>query len=295
MKEIKDLYNINLTKDNIVYSLDMLRLKTYVDYNIYSNLDFYIRTYYSNEIKKNWITDRIMQFKYNWSIEVEEGKSFYIGFHHNNEKKDEHEGRYNLTVEFNPNKIKDNPLLLHILNLSGDWYIKSYDVAFDVRVNINNLLWDMSGRNLEKIDNRGFDNKTIMLGKGNGRVKIYNKKRESDLNIIGDLTRVEISREVEDFEVRKINLFQYDDMFPTIYLGNYVYSLSDYQDKTTLALLFAVQNGFPIRDLTYTYRKKIQGMLQGGYKIEFDNKVVTELLQQTVKYYFLKNNKVVWW
>ena len=291
MKDIKEIYNVNYIKDNIIYSLDMFRLKTYLDYTTYSNLDFYIRTYYKDKIKKFWISDRIMQFKYNWSIEVEEGKSFYFGFHHNNEKKDEHEGLYNLTIEFNPNKLKDNKLLLHILDLGFKWYIKSYDLAFDIRVNVNDLIWDMSGRNLEKIDNRGFDNKTIMLGKGDGRVKIYNKKKESDLNIMGDLTRIEISREVEDFPIHDVKILHYDNLFPSIYTNNYIYSLSDYNDKTTLALLYAVQNGFPLRDLTKTYRKKIKDMLEGGYKIKFSNKIVTDVLRQTIFYYFVRPRK----
>lgn len=295
MKDIKDLYNINYIKDNIIYSLDMIRLKTYIEYSIFDNLSFYLRTFHNDKIKKFWISDRIMQFKYNFLIEIEEGKSFYFGFHHNNEKKDEHDGTYNLTIEFNPNKLKDNNIIMHILNLSGNWFIKSYDIAFDIRININDLIWDMSGRNLEKIDNRGFDNKTIMLGKGDGRIKIYNKKKESDLNILGDFTRIEISREIEDFEIRKIKILNYDNKFPSIFTNNYMYSLSDYKDKTTLALLYAIQNGFPIRDLTKTYRKKIKEMLEGGYKVKFSNKIVTELLKQTIFFYFMKNNNIVWW
>lgn len=291
MKDIKEIYNVNYIKDNIIYSLDMLRLKTYIDPNTFSNLDFYIRAYYNDNIKKFWISDRIMHFKYNYSIEVGEGKSFYLGFQHNNEKKDEHEGLFNMTIEFNPNKLKDNKLLLHILDLGFKWYIKSYDIAFDIRLNINDLIWDMSGRNLEKIDNRGFDNKTIMLGKGDGRVKIYNKKKESDLNILGDLTRIEISREVEDFPIHDVKILNYDNLFPSIYTNNYIYSLSDYKDKTTLALLYAVQNGFPLRDLTKTYRKKIKDMLEGGYKIKFSNKIVTDVLRQTIFYYFVRPRK----
>lgn len=295
MKKLNNLYNIKFTNDNIIYSIDMIRFKTYVDYDIYNNLDFYFRTYCSDKIKKFWISDRIMQFKYNYSIEIEEGKSFYIGFHHNNEKKDEHNGLYNLTIEFNPNKLKDNNIIMHILNLSGNWIIKSYDIAFDVRININDLIYDMSGRSIEKIDNRGFDDKTIMVGKGNGRFKIYNKKKESDLDIIGDMTRIEISREVEDFEVRKVKMLNYDNLFPCVYINNYVYSFNDYKDKTLLALLYAVQNGFPLRDLTKTYKSKIKNMLEGGYKIKFSNKIVTDLLRQTIFFYFMKNNKMVWW
>lgn len=291
MKDIKDLYNVNYVENNIIYSMDMFRLKTYINYSTYADLEFYLRTFHADKIKKFWISDRIMQFKYNWSIEIEEGKSFYFGFHHNNEKKDEHEGCYNLTVEFNPNKIKDNSILLHILDLGIKWYIKSYDIAFDIRVNINDLIWDMSGRNIEKIDNRGFDNKTIMLGKGDGRLKIYNKKKESDLNILGDLTRIEISREVEDFPISDVKILKYDNVFPAVYTNNYIYSLSDYKDKTMLALLYAVQNGFPIRDLTKTYRKKIKDMLEGGYKIKFSNKLVTDVLKQTIFHYFVRPRK----
>jgi len=80
VKKLKDLYFINYVKDNIVYSLDMIRLKTYIDYTTYSNLDFYFRTYHKEKIKKFWISDRVMQFKYNWNIEVEEGGSFYFRF-----------------------------------------------------------------------------------------------------------------------------------------------------------------------------------------------------------------------
>lgn len=288
MKKIEDLYFVNYTKDNIIYSLDMFRLKTYIDYTTFSNLDFYLKTYHNEKIKKFWISDRVMQFKYNYVIEVEEGKSFYFGFHHNNEKKDEHEGLYNLTIEFNPNKLKKDFLLLHILDLGYKWYIKSYDIAFDLNINILDLIWDLSGRNLEKIDNRGYDNKTVMIGKGDGRIKIYNKKRESNLDIMGDMTRIEISREVEDFPIHDVKILHYDNIFPYVYLNNYIYSFEDYKDKTTLALLYAVQNGFPIRDLTKTYRSKIKNMLEGGYKIKFSNKIVTDLLRQTIFAYFVR-------
>ena len=288
MKDIKEMYNINYVKDNIIYSLDMLRVKTYIDYDKYSNLDFYLRTYFKDNIKKFWITDKIMQFKYNWVVEIEEGKSFYFGFHHNNEKKDMHEGKYNLTIEFNPNKLKDDKLVLKILSLSDNWYIKSFDIAFDLRININDIIYDMSGRNIERIENRGFDNKTISVGKNDGRFKIYNKKKESDLDILGDLTRVEISREMEDFPIKNTKILEYDNIFPSIYLNNYIVSFSNYEDKTLLGLLYAVQNGFPLKNLTKTYRKKIKDLLEGGNKIKFSNKLCTDLLRQTIFYYFCR-------
>lgn len=297
MKKIDDLYNVFRKNNDIIYSLDMFRVKTYITYSKFSDIQFMIDTAYKDKVNRFWISDRKQNFHYNYSIEVGEGKSIYFGFMHNTENPrfNKEDTTYNFTVEFNPNKLKDNSLLMYLLNISGDWYIRSYDIAFDVPINILDLITDMSGRNFERVDNRGYDNKTIYLGKGDGRVKIYNKKRESDLNLVGDLTRIEISREMDDFEIRKVVGLKYDNVFPIVYTNNYIYSLSDYKDKTTLALLYAVQQGFPLRDLTKTYRSKIKSMLEGGYKIKFDNKVVTDVLRQTIYYYFMKNNKIHWY
>lgn len=297
MKNISDLYNVCMVHNNIIYSIDMFRVKTYITYSKFSEIEFLIETNYKDKLKKFWLSGSIQCFHYNYLVEVEEGKSIYFGFMHNTEnpKINKEDALYNFTIEFNPNKLKDNSLLMHLLNISGDWYIKSYDLAFDICINILDLITDMSGRNFERVDNRGYDNKTIYVGKGDGRVKIYNKKRESDLNLLGDLTRIEISREMDDFEIRKTVILNYDNVFPIVYTNNYIYSFSDYNDKTTLALLYAVQQGFPLRDLTKTYRAKIKSMLEGGYKIKFDNKVATEVLRKTIYYYFIKNNKIHWY
>ena len=297
MKSIKDLYNISLVHDNITYSIDMIRLKTYITFDKFSEIEFLIDTSYKEKVKRFWLSDRIQNFHYNYSIEIEEGKSIYFGFMHNTEKARFHKSdvTYNFTIEFNPNKLKDNSLVMYLLKISGEWYLKSYDMAFDISINILDLITDMSGRNFERVDNRGYDDKTIYLGKNDGRIKIYNKKRESSLNLLGDLTRIEISREVEDFEIRKVKILNYDNVFPIVYTNDYIYSLSDYNDKTTLALLYAVQQGFPLRDLTKTYKSKIKTMLEGGYKIKFSNKIATDILRRTIFYYFMPNKNLVWW
>lgn len=299
--EIKDIYNIILTKDNITYSIDMIRLKTYISFEIFNKIEFFIQMYFKDKVKKFWLSDRPMCFHYNYDIEIEEGKSFYFGFHHNSEKlkNSEHKGinyddLYNFTIEFNPNKLKDNKLLMYLLNTSGNWFIKSYDMSFDLHISILDLLWDISGRSSEKIFNNGYDNKTVYIGSGNGRVKIYNKKKESNLNICGDLTRIEISKELEDYDISNLSILHYDGDFPLVYTNNYIYSLSDYQEKnsTLLAILFAVQNGYPIRNLSRRYRENIHNLLEGGYKIIFDKNTATQVLRKTILYYFLNNDKV---
>ena len=287
------MYNKFIEYNNIRYSVDMLRLKTYMSFTTFSELEFRFKTVWKKYLSKEYTSSRIDNFFYNYVIEIEEGISFWFGFLHNTEKREERNEFYNFTIEFNPNKIKDNNILMYILGLSGNWYIKSLDLAIDLKVSILDLNVDFSGRQQMKIFSKGYDDKTIYLGKGDGRIKVYNKKKESNLNITGELTRVEVSRTFDDFDIRNIKLFKFGEHFPSIYLNNYVYSLSDYDDKTLLAILYAVQSGFPIKNLSKTYRKKVKTLLQGGYKILFDEKTVNQVINQTIFYYFIKNKLVI--
>ncbi len=287
------MYNKKIEHNNIFYSVDMLRLKTYMSFSTFSELEFRLKLVWKDYIKQEYTSPKINNFFYNYVIEIEEGQSFWFGFLHNTEKRDEKNEFYNFTIEFNPNKLKDNNILLYILGLSGKWFLKSLDLAMDLKVNILDLNVDFSGRKQMKIFSKGYDDKTIYIGKDDSRIKIYNKKIESKLNILGDLTRVEVSRSFDDFPITDIKFFKFGDKFPNIYLNEYVYSLSDYDDKTLFAILYAVQNGFPLKDLTKTYKRKIKNLLQGGYKILFDEKSATQVINQTIFYYFIKNNKVV--
>ena len=269
------MYLESIEDNNMIYSVDMIRLKTYITYSEFSNLEFLINTDYKSKVKKLWLSDRVMCFKYNYVIELEEGKSFYFGFHCNNEKLQffKSDVKYNLTVEFNPNKIKDTPLLLHILHMSGDWYLRSLDVAVDLKMNILDLILSKTGKRTLKSISNGYDDKTYYIGTGDRRIKIYNKKKESNLKNVNELTRVEVSIQFEDFRLIDIKLFKLpEDLFPEIYTNDYIYSLSDYKDKTTFALLYAVQTGFPIDDLSRRYKEKIQGLLRGGHRVRFSYK-----------------------
>lgn len=291
------MYLESIEDNNMIYSVDMIRLKTYITYSEFSNLEFLINTDYKSKVKKMWLSDRVMCFKYNYVIELEEGKSFYFGFHCNNEKLQffKNDVKYNLTVEFNPNKIKDAPLLLHILHMSGDWYLRSLDLAVDLKINILDLILSKTGKRTLKSISNGYDDKTYYIGTGDRRIKIYNKKKESNLKNVNELTRVEVSIQFEDFRLIDIKLFKLpEDLFPEIYTNDYIYSLSDYKDKTTFALLYAVQTGFPIDDLSRRYKEKIQGLLRGGHRVRFSRKTVDEVIRRTVFHYLMPNELVRW-
>lgn len=284
------MYLNEYEKNNIIYSLDMIRLKTFLTYSVFTEIEFRFKTCWKDYVKKIWTTPQQKQFFYNYDIEVGDGNSFWFGFCHNTERRSFCENaEYNFTIEFNPNKIKDNKILKYLLSLSGKWFIKSFDLAMDLKINILDIITDISGRQKNVTISYGFDDKTICIGKGDGRVKIYNKKIESNLNITGDLTRVELTRELDDFPISDMKNFDFGDCFPSLYINNYIYSLSDYNDKTLFAILFAVQNGFPIKDLSRRYQEKIRTMLEGGHKIRFDRITATQVVNKTIFYYFMWN------
>lgn len=288
------MYFNSVDDNNITYSIDMIRLKTYISYSVFSEIEFRFKTCWKDYIKRYYTTPQQKQFFYNYVIEVGDN-SFWFGFCHNTERRSFfEESEYNFTIEFNPNKLKDNKIIEYLLNLSGKWFIKSFDLAMDLKINILNIITDTSGRKRDLITSYGFDDKTIVSGKGDGRVKIYNKKKESNLKIVHDLTRIEVSREIDDFPVGDIKNFNYGDIFPNLYINNYIYTFEDYKDKTLLAILYAVQSGFPMKDLTRVYKNKIKKLLEGGYKIRFSNTIATLVLTKTIFHYFINNSKVRW-
>lgn len=291
------MYFESILKNNITYSVDMLRLKTYLSYTKFTELEFRFKTVWSSFVKKFYTSSGISSFFYNYNIEIGEGQSFYFGFLHNTEKRNSSDNsEYNFTVEFNPNKLKDNNILLYLLNLSGNWFIKSCDLAFDLPVNILNIIYDKGRKRNVHIFSNGYDNKTICLGSRGSDLylKIYNKKIESNLNILGDLTRIELTKTFDDFplsNLKNLNILDLD--FPVLYLNEYLYSIDTYNDKTMFAILYAVQNGFDLNMLTRCYRKKIKSLLETGCKINFDRQSATQILRKVLLRYFINNNLVI--
>lgn len=286
------MYLVTTENNNITYSVDMLRLKAYISYSTFTEIEFRFNTCWKEYVRKKYTSARVFNFFYNYEIEIEEGKSFWFGFLHNTEKRSEDERSiYNFTIEFNPNKIQYNSILLYLLDISNEWYIKSLDLACDLKINILDVIYDKGRKRSVNIVSNGFDDKTYRIGKGNGKIKIYNKKKESKLDIPGDLTRVEISREYDDFPIQNMVLYKFDDCFPEMYLNNYLYSFSDYKNKTLLAILYAVQNGFPVNDLSRDYKTKIKQLYEGGNKVRFDKKTATQVVNKVIFAYFMRRER----
>lgn len=292
-----DIYNTKIEDNNMIYSIDNIRLKTYITYQDFKDLESFFRIYYNSNIKKFWLSDKKSSFHYNYNIEIEKGKSFIFQFMHNTESIDYNkiEKKYNFTIEFNPNKLKNNFLIMHILNSFGHWYIRSFDLAIDIPINILDILFDKKNKRSYKIFSSGGDNMTYYIGtkQQDGSIKIYNKKIESDLNIVGNLTRVEITRKYDDLDIIGIKTYDYGDKFlPELFLNQYIFSFSDItiKDKTLLAVLYAVQRGFPLNDLSRRYRENIENIMLSGSKIQFNKDIANKVLLQCIFYYFVQKD-----
>lgn len=275
---------------NVIYSVDMLRLTTQISVWEFSQVQFRFDTLYKKYVDMQYTSFDLLKFRYNYKILIEEGKSFWFGFLHNSEKLEQKKDTYSFTIEFNPNKLKNNDVLMYIIRLFSNWTIKSYDVACDIPISVLDLCGFDKGRKKDlRIISEGFDNKTFYLGrkKSTSSIKIYNKKIESNLNIMGDLTRIEFHVQLENYPLKRILQYTSNFVIPDIYTNNYLYTFKDYEDKTLLAILYAVQNGFEINMLTKTYKNKIKQLLEGGHKIPLCRKYCDMVLKKVVEFYFL--------
>ena len=71
---------------NMTYSIDMLRLKTYITYSTFTELEFRLKTIWQENLVLNYTTGKMSEFHYNYRIVNDEGNGFWLGFLHTTEK-----------------------------------------------------------------------------------------------------------------------------------------------------------------------------------------------------------------
>jgi len=70
---------------NIIYTVDMLRLKCKMTYSDFTKIEFKLKSVYGKFIKDFYISSAISSFKYNYVVELKENCSYWFGFLHNSE------------------------------------------------------------------------------------------------------------------------------------------------------------------------------------------------------------------
>lgn len=266
------------------YCVDMVRLKTEISISefrkkIENRLNFY------KENLTRWTSSQIGQFYYNYQFSCER-YSFWFGFisNKNCDSLQNLDKVRNLTIEFNPNKCDKDPLIMAILKSSPNWTIKSMDFALDIKENILNIIgFDKQGKSfLTTIDN-GLDNRTYYMGVKNNRVKIYNKRIENNLDY--DLTRIEITKYL-DIDIKDCSKFEFG-YFPELFLRDYQLNVTDMQlDNMFATVLFAVEHGYPLHDLSRKYKEKVKNFLQQKKPIKIDFSCFLQCSLNYLSYYF---------
>jgi len=283
----------------IEYSVDKVRLKTRMHNSIVS--DFMVKNLDLNPSITYWTNYKYSGYRHNWRIEqdavkgeyvndngdakltsIGEPYSYWLGYHHNSEKPTE---VHNLVIEFNPNKCLPHGLLDLILKTFFNTYsteVVTIDIAMDIPININRLIIDKYKKHTYKLFDNGGDDKTHYLGKGDGRIKIYNKARESCLD--GELTRYEITKDIR-LPIGLVIEDGYEFKGEVMPLGFINGENMNIEDKTLYSQYWAVVNGYPISELSRRYREKVRKLILNHAIIEFDKKKISHTIRQWFKGY----------
>lgn len=214
---------------------------------------------------KYWQSFGSSQYKHNFTYTDEYEHSYYFAYQHNSERRGNY---YSFVIEYNPNKCKGDLLYsilsLFIFNNDTDYckYTKvmSFDVAFDFDFNITNVCMDRGYKHSYRTFCNGGDDITYYIGKGDGRLKIYNKKKEllkQGHYIDGELTRYEVSLDV-DLPLNELNKYCVECSLVEMYYLNFDL-LVDVEDK--LLLLGLLQAPELLNSLSRRKKEKMKKIL----------------------------------
>lgn len=281
------------SRNNLTYTVDMLRLKCSISFEKFSYLEFILKTCYNSFIDKDYVSTAFSDFRYNYTIKINDNSSFWFGYFPNSEKINKGgvsnpNTSHNFTIEFNPNKVKIEGFLKFVIDYIPfrSWEIKSCDIAIDIPTNILNICgFDKKRYKDIRVFTCGGDNKTIYIGRTQNRIKIYNKKIESGLDY--DLTRLEVSTKLDLKLSTYLYYFNLVVPLPDLFLNDYLVDIFNLSDKTLVALVFAVNNGYNINDLPRVQKEKVKNLFHSSdERIPFDNGFVNSVFHKCIDYIF---------
>ncbi len=261
---------------NLKYSIDMIRFK------------FELNKYYQDELYliikeigtyEYFASNKSFHYRELYKIKSEDLLySFSLGIGFNGMKS---EDRKLCFVEFNPNKLYDCRALSRILcflNSRVNLDLVLYDIAIDIPYNKKFVSLVKDKRMYKKFcyDCEG-KNTTEYLGTtaDAGRVKLYNKTIESNLNY--DLTRLELTTNYTDYlivekQLPKLLVFGDLDFLSIIKL-----SKSDY---VLLQLLWLCDDpSYYFKQLGRDKQEKIKPFVSSNFSLNFSEKVFNHLMK----------------
>lgn len=255
------------------YSVDMVRLlvklrpgefQTIFDYQArMPDISFYM-------------SNRAKDYHNNVVVKKKE-YSYWMGYKHNSSMDNN-----DFVLEYNPNKVHDDELINYILSnyfnkitchdVRYSPRVCSVDIAVDINVNILNCLVfkQTRGRYMFYSGETGrADDYTIYIGKGDGRVKVYNKALERGLDY--DLTRYEISLKL-DKPLQSIRMVKVDvEKSPILKIIDMQLGI-DAETRATINGF--LQEPYLINQLSQYKRKKYREMIDNCVDFKLDNREI---------------------
>jgi len=271
---------IRIRKDkiltNAIYSLDKLVLEFEMRGEDAQRL---MDVYSLNSHVESWYSHKLSVCRYNYRFLLKDGNSFYIGFCPN-WRKDNRYTSYG-RIEFNPSKVcLDSEFMFlygQLLSFIPRFCLQPvrFDLAIDLPV-ARDKVYLLKDRRLYEERCYSMNHRTQYLGVRNshGRVKVYNKALEQQLNI--DLTRIEITIDYDKStygEVKKI--------LPSLYI------LDSFQFSVDIAgtdkvILIAVMNDMSLfNELGRKKKAKIKSYLEyAQFNLTLDYDKYNNVLQR---------------
>ena len=231
-----------------------------------------------------YMSNRAKDYHYNITVKNKE-YGYWMGYKHNSSCDNN-----DFVLEYNPNKVRNDILIDYILNsyfnkvtcydIRYSPKVCSVDIAVDINCNILNCLVfkQAKGRYLFYSGSTGrADDFTIYIGKGPGRVKLYNKALESGLDY--DLTRYEVSMKL-DKPLQSIRAVKVDvETKPVLKIIDKRLGI----DAETRAVLNGfLQEPYLINQLSQYKRKKYREMIENCIDFKLDSREIERVIIEYV-------------
>ena len=240
-----------------------------------------------------WINGNMSNYKYQYSVECQNGCSFWFGLGYNSP--DGYVGN-KWRIEFNPNKVFKEYYFLRVytaflfLTRPDTLSIRRFDLAIDYPVARSCCCLRKDQRTYCEYTN-SLEDRTQNLGthSNHGYVKLYNKALES--NIPTSLTRLELT---VDYLRRS-----FDDIleiFPKVYVIENVQMKFDelkLSDTDKFLMFSCLENPYSLNMLSRYKRKKIESLIpEYSRLLKIDKKdynYILNLLPEFVNYSFVSS------
>ena len=235
----------------------------------------------TGEIAKQCIGRSPGSMHYNYTIALQSGHSYYLGFGVTGTAPNSF--TETVKVEFNPAKVGNDAQFTYVYEwlLSGCRYLDfgRFDVAIDIPVARDKFILVKDKRKYAQLCNSNLD-KTEYLGlrSQHGNVKLYNKGLESKLGY--DLTRLEIT-----MDYKCCSFAEFSRVFPDVLYFDSAEIPEDVTGTNKVLLIACMEHPELLKEITRDKRKKIRQLLgEAAVKVnasELDYKII---LQQILDY-----------